>query len=93
MDKNKLAFGKTNFIVLAIGMAIVLFGFILMSGAGSTANHFDPNIFSFRRIRVAPVVCLIGFITIGVAVVLKPKTDSTSTIEDKKESMNINMIK
>jgi len=84
MDKNKLAFGKTNFIVLAIGMAIVIFGFILMSGAGSTDTHYDPNIFSVRRIRVAPLVCLIGFITIGVGVILKPKTNLNSGVEEKK---------
>lgn len=84
MDKNKLAFGKTNFIVLAIGMAIVIIGFILMSGAGSTDTHYDPNIFSARRIRVAPLVCLIGFIAIGVGVMLKPKTDLSSNIEEKK---------
>ena len=42
MDKNKLAFTRKNFILLAVGMAIVILGFILMSGAGSTETHFDP---------------------------------------------------
>ncbi|MBP9637038.1 MAG: DUF3098 domain-containing protein [Bacteroidaceae bacterium] len=94
MDKNKLAFGKTNFIVLAIGMAIVIFGFILMSGAGSTATHFDSDIFSFRRIRVAPLVCLVGFITIGIAVMLKPKTNFNSATEDNKaENVTTNKVK
>ena len=55
MDKRNLAFGKTNFIMLAVGIAIVVIGFILMSGSGSTETMFDPGIFSARRIKVAPV--------------------------------------
>ncbi len=74
MNKEKLAFGKANFILLAIGMAIVIAGFILMSGPGSTVDRFEPEIFSFRRIKLAPVVSLIGFILIGYAVIKKPKT-------------------
>lgn len=74
MNRNKLAFEKTNFIILGIGMALVVIGFILMSGPGSTLNHFEPEIFSFRRIKLAPVVCLIGFVVTGYAVIKKPKT-------------------
>lgn len=80
MNKNKLAFGKTNFMILGIGMALVVIGFILMSGPGSTLEHFEPEIFSFRRIKLAPVVCLIGFFITGYAVIKKPKT--THTKED-----------
>ncbi len=78
MDKSKLAFEKTNFIILGIGMAIVVIGFILMAGPGSTADHFEPEIFSFRRIKLAPIVCLIGFVMIGYAVIKKPKTNKTA---------------
>ena len=46
MDKRNLAFDKVNFILLAIGMAIVILGFILMSGAGSNEHTFDTDIFS-----------------------------------------------
>ena len=60
MDKRNLAFGKTNFIMLAVGIAIVVIGFILMSGSGSTETMFDPGIFSARRIKVAPVVTSSG---------------------------------
>ena len=42
MDKNKLAFTRKNFILLGIGMAVVVLGFILMAGPGSTETHFDP---------------------------------------------------
>ena len=63
-DKQKFAFDKTNFILLAIGMAVVIIGFILMTGPSSTETVFEPDIFSVRRIKVAPVVFLIGFIFI-----------------------------
>lgn len=73
MDKTNFAFGKMNFILLAISMAIVVVGFILMSGPGSTETEFNPDIFSDRRIKVAPVVCLFGFLMMIVAVLYKPR--------------------
>ena len=75
MDKNKLAFTKTNFILTAIGMAIIIIGFLLLKGHNCTNEYFEPDIFSARRVKVAPVVTLIGFITIIVAIVYKPKTE------------------
>lgn len=75
MDKRNFAFGKTNFILLAIGMIIVVIGFILMSGSGSTETTFNPDIFSVRRIKVAPVMCLFGFLFIIYGILHKPKND------------------
>ena len=62
-DKQKFAFDKTNFILLAIGM----------TGPSSTETVFEPDIFSVRRIKVAPVVCFLGFIFMIYAVLRKPK--------------------
>lgn len=73
MNKKNFAFDKVNFILLAVGMFIVILGFILLSGSGSTETHYDPDIFSARRIKVAPVVCLIGFVSMIYAVIRKPK--------------------
>lgn len=73
MDKKYFAFDKMNFILLAIGMAVVIVGFVLMSGSSSTETNYDPDIFSPRRIKVAPVVCLIGFLSMIYAVMRKPK--------------------
>ena len=73
-DKQKFAFDKVNFILLAIGMAIVIIGFLLMTGPTSSETVFEPDIFSVRRIKVAPVVCLFGFISMTYAVLRKPKT-------------------
>ncbi len=72
MDKKNFAFDKMNFILLAIGMAVVVAGFILMSGAGSSETAFNPDIFSVRRVKVAPAVCLLGFLFIIYAILRKP---------------------
>lgn len=72
-DKKKFAFDKVNFILLAVGMAIVILGFILMTGSSSSETAFQPDIFSVRRIKVAPVVCLFGFLWMIFAVMHKPK--------------------
>ena len=73
MDKKNFAFDKTNFILLAIGMLIVVVGFILMSGGGSTESAYDPEIFNVMRIKVAPVACFVGFVSMIYAIVRKPK--------------------
>ena len=80
MDKRNLAFGKTNFILLAIGVAVVILGFILMSGGASTETVFKPDIFSARRIKVAPIVTFIGFISIIGAILYQPK--ETKEVEE-----------
>lgn len=73
MDKQKFAFDKANYILLAVGMAIIILGFLLMSGPGSTEGYFEPDIFSVRRIKVAPVVCLAGFVFMIYGILKKPK--------------------
>ena len=75
MDKRNLAFDKVNFILLAVGMAIVILGFILMSGGGSNETTFGADIFSTRRVVVAPTVTLVGFLSIIYAVIRKPKSE------------------
>lgn len=73
MDKKNLAFGRTNFILLALSMVIVIIGFILMGSTGSDEHSFNPDIFSAMHIKVAPVVCFIGFVMMIFAVVYKTK--------------------
>ena len=73
MDKKDFAFGRMNFILLAISMVIVVVGFILMAGDGSTDQAYKPDIFSARRIKVAPLVCLFGIVSMIYAVVHKSK--------------------
>lgn len=73
MDKRDFAFDKMNFILLAAGMLIVIVGFLLMTGPSSTDTAFEPDIFSARRIKVAPIICFIGFVSMIYAVIRKPK--------------------
>ncbi len=87
MNKRDFAFDKVNFILLAVGMAIVVIGFLLMTGPGSSDTVYEPDIFSARRIKVAPVVCLIGFVSMIYAVMRKPKDSgdkSQETVENSK---------
>ena len=69
MKKNsfkKFLFGSKNYKVLLIAIAVISFGFVLMSGGGSQdPNVFNNEIFSFRRIRLAPTIVIIGF---GIAI-------------------------
>lgn len=54
-------------------MLVVIIGFILMSGSGSSETTFNPDIFSPMRIKVAPAVCFAGFVSIIYAIIRKPK--------------------
>ena len=73
IDKTDFAFDKMNYLLLVVGMIIVVIGFLLMTGPASTETAFEPDIFSARRVKVAPVVCLFGFVSMIYAVVRKPK--------------------
>ncbi|MFI1745039.1 MULTISPECIES: DUF3098 domain-containing protein [Thalassobellus] len=71
--KPVFVFGKKNYKFMFIGLACIALGFILMSGGGSDdPNVFNPEIFSFRRIRLAPMVVLIGFGFQVYAILLNP---------------------
>ncbi len=83
MDKRNLAFDRTNFILIAVSMVIVVIGFVLMSGPGSTDTVYNPDIFSARRIKLAPAVVFVGFVMMIYAIVRKPK-DVAGNIEGEK---------
>ena len=71
------ALGKENYKLMAIGFAVIVVGFILMAGGGSDdPNVFSEDIFSFRRLTIAPIVLLAGFIFEIYAIMKKPKTDN-----------------
>ena len=70
--KNKLLFGKRNYKFMLIGLFFIAFGFILMSGVGSDdPNIFNEEIYSFRRIRLAPILVITGFIIEVYAILTK----------------------
>ena len=76
-DKHleELAFTRTNYRLLLIGIAIVIIGYMLMAGGGSgDPNVFNKDeIFSDRRITVAPIVCMIGYLFVVYAIMKKTK--------------------
>ena len=73
MDKSRFAFSKKNYILLAIGIAAIIIGFIMMGGPGSTETTFEPDIFSVRRIKAAPGTCFVGFVFVMFAIMYKGK--------------------
>lgn len=73
--KSGFALGKKNYIALAIGFAILVIGYALMSGGASEdPNVFNPEIFNFRRITLAPIVLIIGFAVEIFAIMWHPRT-------------------
>jgi hypothetical protein len=71
--KPVFIFQKRNYLFMFIGIAFIALGFILMSGGGSDdPNVFNPEIYSFRRIRLAPTLVLIGFAIEVYAILLNP---------------------
>jgi membrane-bound ClpP family serine protease len=73
-DEGKFAIGKQNYKLLLIGFAIIVIGFLLMIGGGSKdPNVFSNEIFSFRRITLAPIVVLFGFVFEIYAIMKKPR--------------------
>lgn len=78
-----MVFGKKNYILLAISVGIIILGLLLMSGGGSADNpEFTAEIFSTRRIVVAPIVTLVGFLLIIYAIMAKPKSSNKSKDKD-----------
>lgn len=72
--RKDFAFGKENFILIGIAIAVIIIGFVLMSGGGSEDGvSFNPEIFSARRIVVAPIVTFIGFALMVVGILKKSK--------------------
>lgn len=74
IKETGFALGKENYKLMAIGFAIIVIGFILVSGGGSEdPNVFNPDIFSFRRLTIAPILLLFGFVFEIYAIMKKPK--------------------
>ncbi|MGG8496689.1 DUF3098 domain-containing protein [Tenacibaculum sp. TC6] len=72
--KNEFLFGKRNYSIMLIGLAVIALGFILMAGGGSDdPKVFNPDIYSWRRIRLAPTLVLIGFGIEIYAILANPK--------------------
>ena len=83
MNKNDFAFGKTNFLICAASVAVIILGFLLMTGPSSTIeNGFEPDIFSTRRIVIAPMMCFFGFLLMIVGIVYPKKQKEITVTEE-----------
>ncbi|MBS3769845.1 MAG: DUF3098 domain-containing protein [Bacteroidales bacterium] len=73
--ENQLVFTRENYKLLIIGAVIIVIGFVLMAGGkAESPDQFNPEIFSFRRITLAPLLVLFGFAFEIYAIMKKPKT-------------------
>ena len=64
---------KLNLILIAVSLLIIIVGFALMVGEPSGATEYNPDIFSFRRITVGPMIALFGFVMMIVRILFKKK--------------------
>ncbi len=82
---NQFIFERKNYLFMLIGLAVIALGFILMVGGGSNnPTIFNPEIYSWRRIRLAPTLVLIGFGIEVYAILLNPRSSS-----DRKENSRL----
>lgn len=72
-SRETMPLTKTNFIAMAGAGALILLGFLLMLGDSSTADAFNEEIFSTRRIVVGPCLAFLGFVGMAIAIIIKPK--------------------
>lgn len=78
MDKKDFALGKLNLIICGVAVFMIVVGFLLMTGPASTIETgFEPDIFSVRRIKIAPVICFFGFLLMIVGILYPNKKVET----------------
>lgn len=79
-QNTTLLFDRTNYIILGVGVLLIIIGFILMSGGNTDPKVFnEAEIYSFRRITLAPITVIAGFAIIVVAILKKPSSDTSAS--------------
>lgn len=74
MSEKNIALSKINWIICGIAVVFIILGFLLMTGPATTVEGgFEPDIFSARRIKVAPIICLLGFVLMIVGIIYPAK--------------------
>lgn len=69
----KFCLGKVNFIIMGIAAVMIIVGFLLMSGEPSTPDHFNPDVFSDRRVIYGPNLCFLGYLLVIVGIIVPDK--------------------
>lgn len=72
-SKSQFPLMRHNFILMAVAGAMIVIGFLLMTGSASTETEFNPDIFSARRIVVGPTIAFLGFLFMGFAIMWNGK--------------------
>ena len=72
-EEIKTVLVKRNYVILTIGSILTIIGYILMSGEGSTLAAYNPNIFSGIRIRIAPLLCVLGYLLNVFGILYRPR--------------------
>ena len=81
---NTFVFGKLNYILMAVGVIILLLGYILLAGGGSDdPNVFNPAMFDTQRLVVSPILIVLGFVVEIIAIMISPKTFRKNKENDK----------
>ena len=96
VSRRDRPFAKTNFMMMAGCLFMIVLGFILMSGGGSDdPNVFNPEIFSTRRIVVGPTITFLGFLLMAFAIIWTPRGERDRTgretdhsVDEKSENNN-----
>lgn len=79
VQPKNFALSKINFIIMGIAVLIIIIGFVLMTGPSTTLEGgFEPDVFSARRIKVAPLTCFIGFLIMIVGILYPDKNRQQS---------------
>ncbi|MBD5197396.1 MAG: DUF3098 domain-containing protein [Muribaculaceae bacterium] len=73
MTESQRPFAKINLWMMGICLALIILGFLLMSGGGSSDTTFNPEVFSTRRIVVGPLLSFLGFLFMAFAIIYRPK--------------------
>lgn len=86
--EGQFPLSKINFYIMGGAAAAIVLGFLLMTGAGSTENGFNPDIFSARRIIVGPTIAFLGFVAMAVGIIWLPrrkKNDAAKSRENEPQ--------
>ena len=72
-EHSALPLTRVNFIAMAVAGVMIVVGFLLMLGAPSTADEFNPDIFSTTRIVIGPMLAFLGFVLMGAGIIIRPR--------------------
>ncbi len=73
-SKKDMPLLRNNFVLMIAAGLLIVLGFVLIAGDGSSTEAFNEDIFSTRRIVIGPMLSFLGFVLMGVAIILKPRS-------------------